>query len=74
MSLDQLSVNKLTAGSIKIEYRRRELVRSSDGSVTTAGAIAVLIAKGQQALIPSDCAIGRKAIKNANEWLPNLRG
>lgn len=74
MSLDHLTVNKVTAGSVMVEYQGRELVQISDSSVTGGGAIAVFNAKGEQALLATDGTIAIKGGEKAQEALQKLRG
>lgn len=57
LSLEQLTVGKLSAASIVVESEGRELALLSKSSVTGGGALALLNAKGDQVLIASDGAL-----------------
>lgn len=76
VSLEQITVGRLSAGAIVLESEGRELAVLSKSSVTGGGALALLNAKGDQVLVASDGAI---ALRGGNPGtqkalIQNLQG
>ena len=75
LTLKRLTVRDLSAGEIVVERDGKEYVLLSKSKVTKGGAIAVLNADGEQALVLSDGAIAiRGGIPDASNTVPqNLK-
>lgn len=76
LSLEEMTVEKLSARSIVVESEGRELVLLTKSTVTGGGAIALLNAKGDQVFVASD---GTLALRGGDSevhrtLVQNLRG
>src|SRR3989344_7240605 len=77
LSLEHITVGKLSAGSIVLESEGRELALLSKSSVTGGGALALLSAKGDQVLVAADgvlalrggdLGIQKTLVQNLRNW------
>jgi hypothetical protein len=83
LALEQVSVERLIAGSVVVKSEGRELALLSKSSITGGGALALLSAKGEQVLVASDGALALRGgdptiqktlIQNLAGWSVILAG